>query len=167
MLHIKHIINNWLKYVNWSKNPPLPNLTKTVESQMLQGNGPCHFVKCTLRWLFHPVEKHFVAGIYLMLSFLRNVLSQCLTVHYTRMWLRVACLHLNKMYFSSWNLLIFLSYTACLIFNMYCSLNLQDKFWAVLLHFIFTFKLSLNHIIFSLKLMQTSLKLTHVPSPLW
>ena len=77
--HIKHIINNWLKYVNWSKQTSLPYLIKTVESPVLQ--GPYHFVKCTVQWLFHPVEKHFVASIYLMLSFLSHVLSQFLTVH--------------------------------------------------------------------------------------
>lgn len=71
-----HVINSWLKYINCSKQISLPYLTKTVESPVLQGNGPCHFGKCTVQLLFHPVEKHFVAGIYLMLSLLSNVLSQ-------------------------------------------------------------------------------------------
>lgn len=85
--HIIHIINNWLKYVNSSKQTSLPYLTKTVDSPVLQGNGPCHFVKCTVQSPFHPVEKHFVTGIYLMLSLLSNGLSQCWTVHYRGIWL--------------------------------------------------------------------------------
>lgn len=82
-----HVMNSWLKYINCSKQICLPYLTKTVESPVLQGNGPCHFVKCTVQSLFHPVEKHFVAGIYLMLSLLSNVLFQSWTVHYRGMWL--------------------------------------------------------------------------------
>lgn len=72
-----NIINNWLKYFDCSKQTSLLYLTKTVDSPVLQGNGPCHFVKCNVQLLFHPVEKHFVAGIYLMLSLLSNGLSQC------------------------------------------------------------------------------------------
>lgn len=80
---------------------------------MLQGNDPCHFVKCTVQWLFHPVEKHFVAGIYLMLSFLSNVLSQSLTVHYTTMWFVKNCIFAAK------------KVLPVLYFNRYCHLKVQ------------------------------------------
>lgn len=131
VLHITHVINDWLRCLNWSKKTSLPNLTKTVESEMLQGNGPCHFAKCVGQWLYHPVKKYFVAGIYFMLPFLNDVLSKPLTIYYMGMWLVKSCMFTPKqvkqcLFFPSKSF-VFLSYTACLIFNMYCHLKLQGK----------------------------------------
>lgn len=130
----------------------LPNLSKSTECQMQQGNGLYRFVKYAVQWLFHLIKKHFVAGRYLMLSFPTDVLSVSNSALHSDVisWrLNVFTETSKKIFFflKSFHApqFTFLSLTSIVTCICNKPLNSPSSFH-------FTFKLSIKHTICSMKL---------------